>query len=119
MKISINFLTDIFEIFEFDDVEKKRAFADLDTLIKAKITDDLVFALPENITRQIQWYENFESKETQEKITIILQQHFSSDKIKAEEQAAIGNVVMEYLSYMYTDQTAEQQEQINAVLKKI
>lgn len=94
MKININFLTDIFEIFEFDDVEKKRAFADLDTLIKAKITDDLVFALPENITRQIQWCENFESKETQEKITIILQQHFWSDKIKAGEQAAIGNVVM-------------------------
>ncbi|MEI6316382.1 MAG: hypothetical protein WCO65_01485 [bacterium] len=114
----MDILTDIFEIFKFDDAQKKKAFADLDTLIKAKITNDLVSQLPVNTIQEIQLFENFNSNETQEKIAIILQQHFSSEKIKDMQQAAIGYVVMEYLAYMYGEQTAEQQVQITNVLKK-
>ena len=111
----MNFLEEIFDLFEFNGKQRQKALIDFDTLIKAKITNDLINLLPASKPDQLK---NIESVEGQKEITMILKQNFSTKQIKEAEQKAIGETILIYLDFMLKEATPEQQAKAIIIFKK-
>ena len=114
----MDLLTELFEILGFDDIQKRKAFNDLDKLVKTKLIEDLTYQLPENIIDEIKEIGKKSTKESQEKISSIIKSNFSDGEIKEFQEKVMGFIVLQYIAHMYNQVTSDEQEKIKQLLSK-
>src|ERR1700743_3143429 len=114
----MDLLDEIFDLCKFTSQQKKEAINDIDVLIKAKVSNDLIARLPNELNLKIKSISAVASPEVEEKIATIIKQYFSVEKIKEEQKTAIGTVVLSYFDFMLADASNENKEKAMAILRK-
>jgi hypothetical protein len=114
----MNFIEEIFEIARFDDEQKQKAIADLDTLVKARVVDELISSLPESQVREIESMPGSDSAGGQAQISAILKAHCSPASIAIETEKVSEQVIIAYLDFMFDEASQEDKDKVADLLRK-
>ena len=114
----MDFLNELFDVLKFTKEQKVMAEIDLDCIIKAKTSSNLIIQLPDNLGEKINITSNDDPTAEKQRISILVKQYFSREKIHDTQQFVIGEVFFSYLKYMLAEASIEEKKQIKRLLTK-
>ena len=109
-------LNDVLKILGYTPEECNSARADLDFLIKAKVTDVLITKLSSDALGLVEDITDVESESGQEQLGKIIKENFSQEQIEEEEKKAFAEVFFAYAEYMLEKSDSKTQEKLKTFL---
>ena len=111
-------ISDIFNILKLTQEEKTKTLKDLDSLIKARLTSNLIERLPIDKMEKIKDIQGTENQENQKVIASIIEANYTVEQIEKEKKIAIGQTILIYIDFIFQKLGTTEKEEIKRVLVK-
>jgi hypothetical protein len=112
----MDLLEQIFNTLNMSDEQKQQTVGELEMLVKAKVSSELINLLPENIIAEIKTIQDVESISGQQKIAGYIKQYFKTEQIQQVQRESFGQVILLFLDDIYGKASPENQLKIKEVL---